>query len=206
MFYFPRLEHFSFARLCEIREVIAPPNIGVPCLTCLSPLSGFNSDCQYFLIVWKTFPFLSFYQFAAYLPLGIGGIRNIGEQPSYWATRTRLVWTWPNCAKNQDWWIEWLCWCQQSLLLVDADVRLELDWTLWSRIVWRCQVEIIANRERREEGSHLYLNYNSNSSYIRKLSHSINFLYQRMLKFLLNISCNFSKWKMLFSISFTSWD
>ena len=81
MFYFPRLEHFSFARLCEIREVIALLISECPALPG-SPLSGFNSDCQYFLIVWKTFPFLSFYQFAAYLPLGIGGIRNIGELSS----------------------------------------------------------------------------------------------------------------------------
>ena len=78
--------------------MIAPPNIRVPCLTSLAPLSGFNSDCQYFLIVWKTFPFLSFYQFAAYLPQGIGGIRNIGEL---------LEWDWsgpssPGSAKIRD--------------------------------------------------------------------------------------------------------
>ena len=37
-------------------------------------LTGIDSDCQYFLIVWKTFPFLSFYQFAAFLPWGHEGL------------------------------------------------------------------------------------------------------------------------------------
>ena len=37
-------------------------------------LTGVDSDCQYFLIVWKTFPFLSFYQFAAFLPWGPEGL------------------------------------------------------------------------------------------------------------------------------------
>ena len=201
MFYFPRLEHFSFARLCEIREVIAPPNIRVPCLTSLAPLSGFNSDCQYFLIVWKTFPFLSFYQFAAYLLRELEGLEILVSSR---ATRTRLVWTWPNCAKKLRL-MDRVAGVDVNSLSFLLMQRWSWNWTEhWTRIVWRCQVEIIANREREERGSHLYLNYNSNSSYIRKLSHSINFLYPRMLKFLLNISCNFSKWKMLFSISFTS--
>ena len=201
MFYFPRLEHFSFARLCEIREVIAPPNIGVPCLTCLPPLSVDSTlTVNIFLLCGKLSHFSRFTSLPHIFPWELEGLEILVSSPVR-ATPTRLVWTWPNCAKNQDWWIEWLCWCQQSLLLVDAEW---MEWTLWTGIVWRCQVEIIANGERREEGSHLYLNYNSNSSYIRKLSHSINFFYQRMLKFLLNISCNFSKWKILFSISFTS--
>ena len=54
-----------------------------------------------------------------------------------------------------------------------------------------CQVEVIAER-----GSHLYLNYNSNTSLARKLSHSINFLHRRMLTFYCNISDNASIWRL----------
>ena len=54
-----------------------------------------------------------------------------------------------------------------------------------------CQVEVIAGR-----GSHLYLNYNSNTSLARKLSHSINFLHRRMLTFYCNISDNASIWRL----------